>query len=375
MRIARPLRLVLLPIGVALALAGLSGCASGPTTGIYAHRHRPPPGPAGDPWGPYIREAANRFRIPEKWIRAVMRQESGGQADLVSSAGAIGLMQVMPRTYAELAGRYGLGSDPYDPHDNMIAGVGYLRQMYDRYGAPNFLAAYNAGPGRVDSYLSGASDLPYETVNYVASISPSLRGESVAFTPPPPVDALASTPLAPVTNPPGSRLASRTLINAPPCDADAAYDPTRACRDIPSPVVPANAPPCDPDAAYDPQRLCRNVPPPTDPLPVSVSLPPPQQVAAAPIRPGAPLAGNWAIEMGVFPQSDLARNVATAARGSLPDLLNAARVALPPTAPFGGVVLYRARLTALSAPAARDACGRLTQRGMNCVVVSPDRAS
>ena len=116
------------------------------------------PGPADDPWGPYIAEASKRFDVPERWIREVMRQESGGRlfgrnGDLVTShAGAMGLMQVMPGTYDELRVRYpDLGDDPYDPHNNILAGTAYLREMYDIYGSPGFLAAYNAGPGRVEA--------------------------------------------------------------------------------------------------------------------------------------------------------------------------------------------------------------------------------
>ena len=89
----------------------------------------------------------------------------------------MGLMQVMPSTYRELASQYGLGPDPYDPHDNIMAGTAYIRQMYDRFGSPGFLAAYNAGPARVDSYLSGSSNLPDETVNYVAAIAPRLGND------------------------------------------------------------------------------------------------------------------------------------------------------------------------------------------------------
>jgi D-alanyl-D-alanine carboxypeptidase len=115
----------------------------------------PPPGPPEDPWGPYIREAAARFRVPGHWVRAVMHQESGGEQQATSSVGAMGLMQVMPATYEELRARYQLGDDPYDPHNNILAGTAYIREMYDRFGAPGFLAAYNAGPDRVDSYLAG----------------------------------------------------------------------------------------------------------------------------------------------------------------------------------------------------------------------------
>ena len=138
------------------------------------------PGTPDDPWGPYIREAAARFGVPERWIREVMRQESGGRLHggdglpITSPAGAMGLMQVMPRTWEVLRARHGLGDDPYEPRDNILAGAAYIRAMYDRYGAPGFLAAYNAGPERVDLYLAGATVLPDETMDYVARIAPRL---------------------------------------------------------------------------------------------------------------------------------------------------------------------------------------------------------
>ena len=103
-----------------------------------------------------------------------MHQESGGQEDVISWAGAVGLMQVMPDTYEGLRQRYNLGDDPFDPHNNILAGTAYLREMYDRFGSPGFLAAYNAGPNRVDRYLNDGTPLPAETVNYVASIAPLL---------------------------------------------------------------------------------------------------------------------------------------------------------------------------------------------------------
>ena len=124
------------------------------------------PGTPDDPWGPDIREAAGRFGVPELWIREVMRQETGGRLydaeglPITSSAGAMGLMQVMPRTFDSLRARYGLGSDPYEPRDNIFAGAAYIREMHDRFGAPGFLAAYNAGPDRVEAVLAGAMILP-----------------------------------------------------------------------------------------------------------------------------------------------------------------------------------------------------------------------
>jgi soluble lytic murein transglycosylase-like protein len=121
-----------------------------------------------------VREAAQRFGIPERWITSVMRVESAFDARATSAVGAMGLMQVMPQTYAGLRLRYGLGADPYHPHDNILAGAAYLREMYDRYGAAGFLAAYNAGPGRYEAHLIGGRPLPLETRAYVAKIAPRL---------------------------------------------------------------------------------------------------------------------------------------------------------------------------------------------------------
>lgn len=127
------------------------------------------------PFGIYVEEAARRFGIPATWIRAVMRAESAGDVRAISSAGAMGLMQIMPDTWAELRVRHGLGRNPYDPRDNILAGAAYLREMYDRYGSPGFLAAYNAGPGRYEEYLAGRP-LPAETRAYVAALLPSFGG-------------------------------------------------------------------------------------------------------------------------------------------------------------------------------------------------------
>lgn len=127
------------------------------------------------PFAIYIDEAARRFGIPAAWIRAVMRAESAGNVRAISSAGAMGLMQIMPDTWAELRVRHSLGRDPYDPRDNILAGAAYLREMYDRFGSPGFLAAYNAGPGRYEEYLAGRP-LPAETRAYVAALLPSFGG-------------------------------------------------------------------------------------------------------------------------------------------------------------------------------------------------------
>jgi soluble lytic murein transglycosylase-like protein len=128
-----------------------------------------------DPIAAHVAEASQRFGVPEAWIYAVMGVESAGDLDATSIKGAMGLMQVMPGTYADLRTRYGLGPNAYDPRDNIMAGTAYLREMYDRYGSPGFLAAYNAGPGRYEEHLAGRP-LPLETRAYLARLSPAVGG-------------------------------------------------------------------------------------------------------------------------------------------------------------------------------------------------------
>ena len=132
-----------------------------------------------DPHAAFVTEASQRFGIPEHWIRAVRRVESAGDVRAISSAGAMGLMQVMPETWGQLRARYRLGNDPYDPRDNILAGTAYLREMHDRYGSPGFLAAYNAGPGRYEEYLAGRP-LPAETRAYVATLAPLVGAGEIA---------------------------------------------------------------------------------------------------------------------------------------------------------------------------------------------------
>jgi len=128
-------------------------------------------------WQPLIEAASARFGIPADWIRAVMARESAGLTALhggpiVSSAGAMGLMQLMPGTWSDLRARYGLGNDPFDPRDNIFAGTAYLREMFDRYGYPRLFAAYHAGPGRMNALLAGQKPLPEATRTYLDSIVP-----------------------------------------------------------------------------------------------------------------------------------------------------------------------------------------------------------
>lgn len=108
-----------------------------------------------------------------------MRVESDGEVSAISSACAMGVMQIIRATWAELRVRHRLGGNPYDPRDNILAGAAYLREMHDRYGSPGFLAAYNAGPGRYEECLAGRP-LPAETRAYVATLAPIVGGGELA---------------------------------------------------------------------------------------------------------------------------------------------------------------------------------------------------
>lgn len=143
-----------------------------------------PTAPWPSPYAAIIDEAAARFALPAALIIEVIRAESGGQARAVSPAGALGLMQVMPSTYAALRTRHGLGADPFDPRDNILAGTAYLREMLDRFGAQGVIAAYHAGPSRYAVHLATGRPLPIETLAHVQRIASRIAGYAPAGMPP-----------------------------------------------------------------------------------------------------------------------------------------------------------------------------------------------
>ncbi len=344
-------------------LAAVAGCAghhsqfsSTQEAAQYAARARrdyTPPGPPSDPWGPYITEAAERFDVPARWVRAVMHQESGGRlyedGQLITSpVGAMGLMQVMPGTFDELRGRYTLGDDPYDPHDNILAGTAYIRELYDVYGSPGFLAAYNAGPGRLDDYLTRNRALPAETRNYVARIGPNLGSDQ-------PNKISDGQMLAinqiPTDIPPGPRYPRHSKGPAPVALASNSRRISGYHRDS---VQLAELPP----------------PPPPPPQYSAVESPKKggfrlisRAVAdTLPLRSGGPSTGGWAIQVGAFASAGQAHSAALAARGS------AGGQPVVGSVQQGKAVLYRARLVGLSHEAAVQAC---KAHGHNCIVLSP----
>jgi len=372
----RPLRMIVLAGGLGLLAACSQHQATGGWVGARGHGYAPP-GPASDPWGPYIKQASARFHVPERWVRAVMHQESGGHEFLngrptTSWAGAAGLMQVMPGTYAELSARYGLGPDPYDPYDNIMAGTAYIREMYDKYGSPGFLAAYNAGPGRMDAYLTRGGALPSETVNYVASISPNLGGDSPEGTAPPPVAPRQYAAAAPAPD----------LTPIPPSYVEPVPEQTPA----PVPVAlaaaaPATAPaPRDRPAASLLGRAAAPAPPPAfvaPAVPRAAREPEYRLVAGKPYADmvsGAavasrPASGPWAIQVGALNSALLARLATEGARQGA-NLLGGEATVTRVVTPKGAI-LYRARLEGLSESAARAACVHLRAIGSVCDVIPP----
>jgi soluble lytic murein transglycosylase-like protein len=153
-----------------------SSAAYADRASVVAHRAS---ASLSNPFVDFVTEASRRFAVQERWIRAVMNIESAGKVRARSRKGAMGLMQIMPKTWADIRARYGLGVDPYDPHDNILAGAAYIRELYDRYGVPGFLAAYNAGPGRYENHLATGRPLPDETQAYVATLAPMIGVEQL----------------------------------------------------------------------------------------------------------------------------------------------------------------------------------------------------
>ena len=359
------------------AVALLAACASqtpGPSASQEAARYAAharnnyvPPGPPEDPWGPYIREASARFDVPELWIRSVMRVESGGSEYqngqlITSGAGAMGLMQVMPGTYDELRQQYSLGDDPFDPHNNILAGAAYMREMYDIYGSPGFLAAYNAGPNRLDDYLSNNRPLPDETRRYVAMIGPNIVGVYPDHRSPAEQYAMNALP---TYIPPGVRYGRAAQFAS---RGGGGRVPARR------PVEVAQLPEPPRAASYPtPQQYALVAPPPPPPgrgfhLIASANAEPvPFRHFAAAGQAG----GQWAVQVGAFAAESQARLALGNAREHAHVELAVAHPYVASVHVSHGV-LWRARLTGLSHEAAVQACEKLGRMRLGCVVLSPE---
>jgi soluble lytic murein transglycosylase-like protein len=136
------------------------------------------------PWNKardHFEEEEKRNELPPGLLGAVALQESGLYPCAVSSAGATGLMQLMPATATE----FGVG-DPFDPWQSLQGGGQFLKQLLNRYNGDLRLAlgAYNAGPSRVD-FFGGIPPFA-ETRNYVESVMSRMKRATAAGNPPPP---------------------------------------------------------------------------------------------------------------------------------------------------------------------------------------------
>ncbi|OUJ08446.1 lytic transglycosylase domain-containing protein [Gluconobacter sp. DsW_058] len=438
--------------GLALGLIGLlAACAGTPDMSstsqvpvsqeaakyrAHAKSYYAPPGPPSDPWGPYIQEASARFDIPEAWIRAVMQQESGGHLYdhngnfITSTPGAMGLLQLMPPTYDDMRQQYGLGDDPFDPHDNILAGTAYLRQMYEIYGSPGFLAAYNDGPGSLDSYLRRGRPLPRETRRYVAAIGPRIAGvtphnRSAADLLVSQHDPNAQIQVAENTAPttPASQ-SIRAAWSHKDSSADSSSDDSSSSDETvaetpaapAAPVVVASAAPVEPNsvsAAWAARGITSPAPtvqkvayhPPVansmdteladsqvtaqeipmghhlQPQPIMAVMPASRQqyrlsspaptmhhaTIAAPQETSGPK--TWAIQVGAFANSGQATSAASQAHSRGGAVVASARTQVA-SVKTGKGHLYRARLTGLTHENALAACHRLPH-GSPCVVVPP----
>jgi hypothetical protein len=394
-------------LALGLLLSVLSACADG-VGGRHANGpfyNRPdsvaPPGPPGDPWGPWIRDASRRFDVPDLWIREVMRQESGGRASATSRVGAMGLMQVMPGTYRELAQRYNLGPDPYHPYDNLQAGAAYIREMYQLYGSPAFLAAYNAGPRRLEDYLWGNRGLPDETRNYVARVGPRIASTAPARRAPAEVYAAAdigtNIPRGPRRMDGGTALALRDQRNpaptmqvaqaaapapaAPAGTQVASLGPVIRMDPIPdgSTFTPAERRRAGLDAGGSALASAPVAPPAPRQAPAAqpsrggIGLISSAQAApasalgrAGSVSPPSGGGNGWAVSLGRFASENLARSAASSARSSAGGSGQAEvmRVAQ------GNSNVFTARVKGLTRAQAEQTCQKLRSAG-NCTLVAP----
>lgn len=131
---------------------------------------------------PYYDAAGARFGLSPAFVRAYAQAESQANPNAVGPLTrhgwrAQGAMQMAPATYAEMAKKHGLGGDPKNPADNVMAGAAYLRQLIDEFGpeSETVALAWNAGPGYARQYLAGKKGMPQQTRELYGRIQNNLR--------------------------------------------------------------------------------------------------------------------------------------------------------------------------------------------------------
>jgi hypothetical protein len=197
-----------LAIGSVLVAISLGSVAAGSSAAAMPHR-KTAPAVITPSYDAFVAEAAER------------------DPRAMSPAGAMGLMQIMPDTWATERARLRLGNDPFDMRDNILAGTDFLRAMRARYGAIGMLAAYNAGPGRYEDYYRRGRPLPAETLAYLGRLAPVVTGSAITDDPTPArPDPLAWTRAALFAPRSGSISDPSAAVATPPparsMDADAA---------------------------------------------------------------------------------------------------------------------------------------------------------
>jgi len=355
------------PMATTADPAALSAVQQAEVLKAQAKAHYAAPGPASDPWGPYIAEASTRFDVPQRWIREVMHVESNAtqfraNGTLTTSpVGAMGLMQLMPATYREVEARYHLGEDPFEPHDNIMAGTAYLREMYDAFGTPAFLAAYNAGPNRLASYLANQRPLPDETRRYVAMIGSRIGGVWPQSRSPAEQVALNQIP---VEVPAGMRWGRhRSTTQYASRGASHGASVRVAQVRVASVASRVSAHPAASSGAVE----VAEAPEPRAAAPKGshgLTL-----ISPAMASENVAISGrDWAVQIGAYGDAKQAKAAASASAASFVASHVSATVA---PVKSGHSMLYRARLSGMTHDAAVHACQHLAHKGGGCLIVSP----
>jgi soluble lytic murein transglycosylase len=123
-------------------------------------------------YGEFVDKYSEKYSVPPYIIYSVIKAESGFDSAAKSSAGAVGLMQIMPETYKDIAARM-IGETAnegllYDPETNIKYGTYYLRYLYDKFESWDLaFAAYNAGPARITVWLSNPEYITENEIVYI----------------------------------------------------------------------------------------------------------------------------------------------------------------------------------------------------------------
>ncbi len=346
-----------------------------------------PPGPPLDPWGPYINQSSQRFNVPDQWIRAIILQETRGyqyfnKRPVTSPHGAKGLMQIKSATYKDLAKRYNLGSDVYDPHDNIMAGTGYIHTLYNKYGAPGFVAAYHGGPGTLDAYLKRKTPLPKTTKNYLISVTPNL-GNSVPMSgpfasyggiyarkntrTPLPLEAYYTpksySPVQMVTTAQVIPSESKKELKRFLVKNHEQVIASNNSNEPPIMIVPSNYHPSYRSTYNNNSTSNSSQPYASKPTPPTMI-----QTSSTSNNYYISTRGDWNIQVGAFSSASLANYAIATAKQKAASLLVLAHPNLE-TVTKNGKILYRAKLEGLSYATALQACNLLKVKKMNCVPV------